>query len=273
MKKIYGIVGHPVIHSLSPVIHKAAFQAEGIDAEYRIFDINPEDPENLANFCYETEVNGIAGFSVTMPYKEEILPYLDEYDPLVKLVGSANTVKNEDSMLIGYNTDTMGAIAALREKTDIQGKRILVLGAGGASRAVCYGLKEFGGRISIFNRTHEKAEELADELEIDAIEFRHIKELAPEIVINCTPVGSVPNTEESLLHAPDLAGVKVVMDIITRPMETRLLKEAKKAGAEVISGERMLLHQAAGQFAIWFSKPAPFEVMEKALYGQLKKTP
>ena len=92
MKKIYGIVGHPVIHSLSPVIHKAAFQAEGIDAEYRIFDINPEDPENLANFCYETEVNGIAGFSVTMPYKEEILPYLDEYDQLVKLVGSANTV-------------------------------------------------------------------------------------------------------------------------------------------------------------------------------------
>jgi len=268
--KIYGIVGHPVAHSLSPVMHNAAFKAEGIDAEYKVFDIDPEDPENLANFCYETDLNNIAGFSVTIPYKQTIMQYMDNYDPLAKTIGAVNTVANENSNLNGYNTDTTGAIQALREKTDINGKKVLVMGAGGAARAISYGLKEFGADVYIFNRTKEKADALADEFDLETIDYLQIPQAKFDIIINATSVGMSPNTDECLLHAKQIPKGCVVMDIVTSPMETRLLKEAKKAGAETITGERMLLHQACGQFEIWFGKPAPIEVMEKALYENLK---
>ena len=270
MKKIYGIVGHPVSHSLSPAMHHAAFKAESINAEYKLFDIDPEDPDDLANFCYETDFNSIAGFSVTMPYKQEIMMYMDHYDPLAKIVGSVNTVLNEDSKLIGYNTDATGAVQALQEKTEIKDRKILVMGAGGAARAISYSLKEFGADVYIFNRTKEKAKALADEFELETIDFLQIPKADFDIIINTTPVGMLPNTEESLLHADQIKGVDVVMDIVTSPMETRLLKEAKKAGADTITGERMLLHQACGQFEIWFGKTAPMEAMEKALYSKLQ---
>ncbi|MBN2087661.1 shikimate dehydrogenase [Candidatus Peregrinibacteria bacterium] len=269
-KKVYGIVGHPVKHSLSPVMHNAAFKSEGIDAEYKVFDIDPSNEENLANFCYETELNNIAGFSVTMPYKLEIMKYMDNYDPISKIVGSVNTVENADSVLNGYNTDVTGAVQALKEKSDIKGKKVLVLGAGGAARAICYGLNEYGADVYVFNRTKGKADELAKEFNIETIDFRQIPEADFDIVINTTPVGMSPNSNESLLHADQLKGVKVVMDIITNPIKTQLLKEAEKAGAETITGARMLLHQACGQFEIWFGKSAPIEVMEKALYENLK---
>lgn len=262
MKKVYGIVGHPVEHSLSPAMHNAAFEAAGIDAEYKLFDIDPEDPEALANFCYETDLNHIGGFSVTMPYKERIMDFLDHFEVLAKKVSSINTVKNENSNLDGYNTDATGAIKALQEKTDIKGKKALVLGAGGAARAIAYGLKEFGAHVYIFNRTAEKADELADEFDLESIGFRDIKDADFDIIVNATPV--------SMLTADQIKKGATVMDIVTHPLETPLLKEAKKAGAIPISGERMLLHQAAGQFEIWFEKPAPFAVMERALYEELR---
>lgn len=270
-KKIYGIIGHPVKHSLSPAMHNAAFKAEGIDAEYKIFDIDPSDKENLANFCYETDLKNIAGFSVTMPYKKEIMKYMEEYDPLAKKVGSINTVENVDSKLNGYNTDATGAIQALQEKTDIRDNKILILGAGGAARAIGYSLNEFGADVYIFNRTKEKAVEIAEEFDLGIIEFTQIADADFDIIINTTPVGMLPNTNESLLHADQMKGVKIVMDIVTHPLKTQLLKEAEKAGAETITGARMLLHQACGQFEIWFEKSAPIEVMEKALYENLKK--
>ncbi len=271
MMKIYGIVGHPVEHSLSPAMHNAAFDAEGIDAEYKLFDIDPEDPEALANFCYETDVNGVAGFSVTMPYKEQIMEYMDNIDVLVKEVSSVNTVKNEESNLNGYNTDTTGAIKALQEKIKIKGKKTLILGAGGAARAIIYALKGFGAEVCIFNRTMQNAEALAEKFDVDTIKFLDIKDANFDIIVNCTPIGGAPQIEQSLLAADQIKKGAVVMDIITNPMETQLLREAKKAGAETVSGERMLLHQAVGQFEIWFDKTAPFEVMEKALYEELEK--
>lgn len=269
--KIFGIVGHPVEHSLSPAMHNAAYKTLKIDAEYRLFDIDPKKPEDLANFCYETEVNGIAGFSVTMPYKDAVIDYLDNVEVLAKKVSSVNTVKNENLCLNGFNTDATGAIKALREKTEIKGKKALVLGAGGAARAIIYALKEMGGRVFIFNRTPEKAEELAERFDVDTIAFRDIKKVGFDLIVNSTPVGMSPHTEESLLKADQIKKGAVVMDIITHPLETKLLKEAKKAGATPISGERMLLFQAVGQFEIWFNRPAPFEAMEKALYEELRK--
>ncbi|MBU0705753.1 shikimate dehydrogenase [Patescibacteria group bacterium] len=271
MTKIYGIVGHPVGHSLSPAMHNAALKAEGIDAEYRLFDIDQGNPEDLANFCYETDLKGIAGFSVTMPYKEAIMDYMDNLDVLAKEVSSVNTVKNEDFNLNGYNTDVTGAIKALQEKAKIKGKKALVLGAGGVARAIIYGLREFGVEVHIFNRTVQKAKALAKQFDVETIEFRKIKDAGFDIIVNATPVGMFPNTDESLLKADQIKKGSVVMDIITHPIQTQLLKEAKKADAETISGERMLLHQAADQFVIWFNRPAPYEAMEKALYEELAK--
>jgi len=268
-KKIYGIIGHPVKHSLSPAMHNAAFKAEKINAEYQLFDIHPDEPDGFANFCYETDLNNISGLSITMPYKELALEYLDHIDPVAKMIGSVNTIMNEDSQLIGYNTDSLGAIEAIKEKTTLKHKRVLVMGAGGAARAIGYGLKEFGAEVSIFNRTIEKAIELANELKVNSIDYRDIPKEDFDIIINTTPVGSFPNSNESLLHAAQLEGVEVVMDIITNPIETQLIKEAKKTGAHIITGERMLLMQACRQFEIWFNKKAPKDVMEKALYEKL----
>lgn len=270
MTKIYGIVGHPVEHSLSLVMHNAAFKAKGIDAEYKLFDISPQNPEDLAHFCYETDLNNIAGFSVTMPHKEAVMDYMDHFDVIAKAVSSVNTVKNEDSNLNGYNTDATGAIKALQELTDLKDRKTLVLGAGGAARAIIYALKGFGADVFLFNRSKEKAKDIAERLEVALIPFLEIGKADFEIIINATPVGSFPQIEQSLLAANQIKKDAVVMDIITHPTETQLLKEAKKAGAKTISGERMLLHQAAGQFEIWFEEPAPFEAMEAALYRELK---
>jgi shikimate dehydrogenase len=267
---IYGIVGHPVAHSLSPAMYNAAIKHLKIDAEYRIFDIDPSDPENLANFCYETTLNNISGFSVTMPYKQEIMTYMDEYDPLAKIVGCVNTVINDDSRLIGYNTDTIGSMQALREKSDLIGRKALVMGGGGAARAIAYGLKEFGTDVFLFNRTMEKAEEIAKEYDMLTIDFRKIQDEDFDIIINATPVGSAPNTEESLLHADQIPSHAVVMDVNTNPVETQLIKEAKKAGAKTVTGERMLLHQAVNQFKLFFNLEAPLEVMEKAMEEELR---
>jgi shikimate dehydrogenase len=272
-KKIYGILGCPVAHSLSPAMHNAAFEAEGMNAEYRFFEISPDNPEALANFCYETELNNTAGFSVTMPYKKRIMTYLDHYDPLAKTIGSVNTVVNENAKLTGYNTDTTGAITALREKTTLPGKRVLLLGAGGAARAIAYGLKTFGADVHVWSRITQKAEALADEFEISNIEYRHITSEANfDVIVNTTPVGSQPDTNESLLRASQIKKGCIVMDIITVPVKTQLLQEAEKAEAKTITGERMLLHQAAGQFEIWFRKTAPLQVMEKALYASLNES-
>lgn len=271
VKKIYGIVGHPLTYSFSPILQGAAFEAEGIEAEFRKFDFDPAQPGYLENFCYESDLNGVGGFCVTMPYKEEITRLMDYYDPLAKKLGSVNTVKNEDSNLIGYNTDLMGAIKSLEEVTRINGKKALVLGAGGAARAISFGLKSKGTDVFVFNRSAARARELADTFDLETMEYRDIEKTDFDIIINATPVGRAPKEKESLLKAEQIKKGALVMDIVTQPLETRLLKEAKKAGAKTISGERMLLHQAAEQFEIWFDKKAPLEVMEKALYEELKR--
>ncbi len=270
-RELFGIIGHPVKYSLSPAMHNAAFKALGINAEYKLMDISPDDPEELANFCYETDLNHIGGFSVTMPYKNQIMEYCDHYDPLAKMVSSVNTVNVEDSQLIGYNTDAMGAAAALQEKTEIKDKKVLLLGAGGAAKAIAYALREFNAEVFIYNRTLEKAEALAEELKLETIDLDAIGGADFDIIVNATSVGMKPNIEETILRSEQIPQHAVVMDIITSPLKTQLLKEAEEAGAEIVTGERMLLHQAAGQFEIWFKQDAPIQVMEGALYAELEK--
>jgi len=265
MKKVYGIISHPTDHLLSPALFRAAFKHLKMEAEFKVFDINPDDPEALANFTYETDLNQIAGFAVGAPFEESIMTYMDHYDPLAKIAGSVNTVVNEDSKLIGYNTLSLGALQALQEKTTLPGKKALVMGMGHAGRAIAYSLKEFGVDVFVFDRITEKAEEVAKAFDLMTIDYRDIEKEDFDMLINTTRVGSFPNSEEFLLHEEQIFSHAVVMDLVVHPLKTQLLKVAEKAGAKTVSGDRVLLHTTARQFELWFGLEAPREAMEEQL--------
>lgn len=267
----YGIIGHRINQSLLPAMHNAAIKHLGLDAQYHRIPISLDSSEELANFCYETDLNEIGGFSVTNPFKQEIMNYMDHFDPAAKIIGSINTVLNEESLLIGYNTNTLGSLEAIKEKVDPKDRKVLVLGAGTAARAIIYTLKEYGAEVYIYNRTPKKAEEITKSFEIESLDELNEKVKSFDIIINATSVGSEPHSSFSLLNSNQISKSAVVMDIVIDPIETELIREAKKAGAKTITGERMLLYLAIRQFEIWFKQEAPREVMEKALYDEIGK--
>jgi len=270
MLKTYGIVGHPLTRNLTPAILNAAFSHFNIQPDFKTFEIDPNNSENLANFTYETDLKLIGGFGVADPFKVEIMTYVDHYDPLAKIIGSVNTVVNENSKLIGYNTESIGALQALTEKTHVPGKRVLVMGAGAAGRGIAYSLKEFGAEVFIFNRTLEHAEALAKEFDLTAIEHRQIEQENFDIIINATPVGAFPERNNALLSQDQIPSHAVVMDLVLNPLRTQLLKDAEAVGALTIGGERMLLHSAIRQFELWFGLDAPVDLMEEAMYEALE---
>jgi len=204
---------------------------------------------------------------VTIPHKVEVMKYVDEIDETAKQIGAVNTVINDNGKLVGYNTDYYGAVEALKEKTKLKNKKVLVVGAGGGARAVVYGIKKENASITIINRTTEKAKVLAKEFNVEYGDIKNIKNLIKdnEIIINTTSVGMAPNTNESIIKGEDLIKGKIVMDIIYKPSETKLIKLAKKAGCSVITGDRMLIYQAIGQFKLWTGQNPDFKLMENAL--------
>jgi len=259
---IYGIIGHPVRHSLSPVMHNSAFRLLGINAVYLAFDVT-----NLEAAITGVKALGIKGLSVTIPHKEKIMRYVDEIDDMSKRIGAINTVINRDGVLFGSNTDWLGAIRALEEITPLKNKKVIIIGAGGSARAICVGLKDRGASVHIANRTISKARELASLCEGSFSGLKEIDEIAKDfdILINTTPVGMHPNEDKIVLEPEILPNFKVVMDIVYSPVETLLLKEAKKRGCKTISGLKMLLYQAIAQFELWTNQLAPIKEMEEAL--------
>lgn len=247
-------------------MHQAAFKAKKIEAEYKIFNLDQKDPESLANFCYESELNHIGGFTLGSEYKGQIMDYLDHRDAIAERLEAVNTVKNEDYELNGFNTEVASMLQALQEKTKLPRKKVLILGAGELARALTYGLKEYGAEVYIWNRTEEKAANLEEEFDVELIEFRDIKRAQFDIIINSTPIGKAPHLEQSLLTSDQIKEKAVVMETVLEPLETQLIKEAEKAGAKTLTAERILLHKAGNDFTVWFDQAAPFEVMEKALY-------
>lgn len=241
--EIYGIIGNPVRHSLSPLIHNMNFKRAGINAVYLAFETN-----NLCDAIKGIKALGIKGVSITIPFKAEIIKYIDEIDPIAKKINAVNTVLNQGGRLIGYNTDWLGAVEALREVTELEGKKILLLGAGGACRAIAYGLSRNGCQVIITNRSPNKAKELANEL--GCIYYKR-PTLNVDIIVNSTPVGMYPLEEESPLSKVYLRKGMIVMDIVYMPLKTRLLKEAEKHGCITINGLSMLAIQGAYQFEIW----------------------
>jgi shikimate dehydrogenase len=262
--KIYGILGRPVTHSLSPAMHNAAFRELGINAVYVAFPVT-----DLAQAVAGLRGLAIQGVSITIPFKEEIIPQLDELDPRAARIGAVNTVVNRGGRLVGYNTDWLGAMKALQAKTALQGEHVLLLGAGGASRAIAFGIIEEGGNVTLTDVDAPRAAALARNLKVEAIALDALDQCPATILVNATPVGMEPQVDAIPVN-PDLLGrYFLVMDIVYKPLETRLLREARARGAATIDGLQMLIHQATAQFELWTGRSAPLEVMSRAAYQAL----
>lgn len=259
------IIGDPVSHSLSPAMHTAGYEALDIAHEYRFTSkrVKPEDlPATVETFRQEP----IHGVAITIPHKETIMQYLDEIDETAKIIGAVNTVVNENGVLKGYNTDWLGVVTPLQNMTDITGKKVAILGAGGAARAAVYGLSKHGAQLAIFNRTSDKASALAAEFSMAAYPIEALEKVKNmDIIFNATSLGMAPHEQETPLSKEFMSSAQIVFDAIYTPYETRLLKEARAQGAQVIHGLDMLLEQGIAQFKLFTGHDAPQGVMRNAL--------
>ncbi len=265
--KIFGILGRPVTHSLSPAMHNAAFRHLGINAVYVAFPVTdlPQAVAGLRGLA-------IAGVSVTIPFKQEIIPLIDALDPQAATIGAVNTVINRDGRLTGYNTDYLGAVTALQSKIDLKGQHVLILGAGGASRAIAFGIIQAGGQVTLTDVDQPRATALVKDLGGEAIPLDAVGDCPATILVNATPVGMTPNIDGIPIAPELLSRFQVVMDIVYQPLKTRLLREAETRGCAIIDGLQMLIHQATAQFELWTGRQAPGDIMSQAAYGALAET-
>jgi shikimate dehydrogenase len=279
--RLCGIIGDPVEHTMSPVMHNAAFRQMGVDYLYVPFKVKQEE---LARAIDGVRALNIRGLNVTIPHKVTVIQFLDKLDHLAEKIGAVNTIVNDDGVLTGYNTDGAGFLQALLEKgIEPRGKNIVILGAGGASRAISFSLADRGAHLVILNRALELdwAEELASRIsqifakEVEALELNR-ESLArvldrANIVVNATSVGMTPNIDETPVTSDLLKPGLIVFDIVYNPIKTRLLREAEAAGAKTISGLDMLVWQGALAFEKWTGLKAPVELMREEAIKVLEK--
>ena len=261
---IYAVFGDPVGHSLSPVMHNSALAQAGLDGYYLAFRV-----EDIAAAVNGIRGLAIRGVSITIPHKISVMKYLDQVDSLAAEIGAVNTVVNHQGVLHGYNSDCAGAIKALTEKTIINGKEVAVVGAGGGARAVGFGIKQEGGKLTIINRTRERGEKLASDLDCEFKPLSEVKQLPYPIIINATSVGMTPDDDGVPLNADLLEGGMVVMDMVYNPLQTRFLAKAEKIGCTTVDGLAMFVHQGAVQFELWTGKKAPVEIMRRVVLEEL----
>jgi shikimate dehydrogenase len=262
---VYAVFGDPVSHSLSPVMHNTAFKSASFLGVFLAFHV-----KKIKSAIAAVRSLGIKGASITIPHKIKVMKYLDDIDPAARKIGAVNTVINDGGLLRGYNSDGMGAVKALSEKTVIRGKNVAVIGAGGAARAVGFCIKEEGGRITVINRSREKGEMLARDLSAGYRPLNDIDGIKCDILINATPVGMKPRIDEMPVGKSCLEKGMVVMDTVYNPLKTRLLTEAADAGCVTVDGVSMFVHQGAFQFELWTGKKAPVEVMKKTVLDALR---
>jgi shikimate dehydrogenase len=263
---IYAVIGNPVGHSLSPVMHQAALNHLRLKALYVPFCVT-----GLREAVQGIRGLDIRGVSVTLPFKTEVMDYLDEIEVGARRIGAVNTIWNNGGRLKGYNTDWLGFVFALKKHADIRGRRFVVIGAGGAARGIVYGLIREGGEPVLVNRTTSRAEALAREFGCSMVLASEIKRVQADGLINTTPVGMSPLTEASPWPEDDLHRFPVVMDIIYNPLQTRLLKEARAVGCQTISGLEMFVHQGAEQLRIWTGLEPPCSMMREIVLSRLEE--
>ncbi|NNU83055.1 shikimate dehydrogenase [Geobacillus sp. BMUD] len=276
MEKVYGLLGFPVEHSLSPLMHNEAFACLGIPARYHLFSV---EPGQVGAAIAGVRALGIAGVNVTIPHKMAVIPFLDEIDDHARRIGAVNTIVNRGGRLIGYNTDGPGYVRALEEEMNVQfdGKRILVIGAGGGARGVYFSLLQTGAlRIDVANRTMEKAERLireGDERRSTHLSLAEAETRLAEydILINTTSVGMHPQEDEQPLSLERLRPGTVVSDIIYNPLETKWLKEAKARGARTQNGIGMLVYQGALAFEKWTGQWPDVKRMKQLVMEALRR--
>jgi len=263
---LFGLIGNPVTHSLSPVMHNQAFAAAGYNGAYLAFRVT--DPAAAIKGIRALNLKGV---SVTLPHKVAVMEYLDEVDETAARIGAVNTIVNNQGRLIGYNTDCPGALQALRTRTSIKDKSVALIGAGGAARAIGFGLMAAGGRVTILNRTRVAGERLAMDLQAEFVPLNNWQPNRYEILINTTSVGMHPETDETPIAKKGLLKEMVVMDIVYNPIKTRLLKEAEAKKCRIITGVAMFVFQGAHQFDLWTGQKAPVDVMQAAVLQALKR--
>lgn len=274
--KVCCIIGDPVSHSLSPTMHNAAFQELGLDYVYLAFQVTSSQ---LREVMDGVRGLGIRGMNVTVPHKERCVRFLDKVDATAKEVGAVNTILNDSGKLFGYNTDGMGAYSALREAgVDPADKKIVMIGAGGASRSIAYTLAPRARMMVILNRTAARASRLAKEisarsksvrgLTLDSLASKASLEEA-DLVINATSVGMRPAIDETPVDASLINPDATVFDIVYNPVETKFLREARSKGARTIDGVGMLVHQGAEAFRMWTGREPPLATMRKAVLSRL----
>lgn len=253
------------VSPLGCLMYNSAF--EHLKLNYVYFALAVTDIENAIKGMRALKFRGT---TISMPYKIEVMKYLDRLDETAKSIGAVNVVINDNGILTGYNSDWMGAMTALKEITKIKDKKILVLGAGGAARAIVYGLTKEGGKVKVLNRTISRAEELAKtfNVEFGGLELKDISKY--DIIMNATSVGH-KDTSESLIDKNLLSSKQIVFDTVISLLESKLIKDAKGIGCKVVPGWKMLLYQAVWNFEKFTGKEAPIEVMEKALKGWMSK--
>ncbi len=272
--RLCALIGNPVEHSLSPAIHNAAFQHLGLNYAYVAFQV--EDVEGALRGI--RALTGIRGVSVTIPHKVAVLPHLDEVAPTARNIGAVNTIVSDRGRLTGYNTDATGALAALHAgNAPVDGARVLVLGSGGAARAIAFALcmDAKASDVTILAVIDQERDQLVRDLRdktgsaVSGFQLspdtlaKHIPDV--QTMIHCTPVGMSPNREETCVPAALLASHLTVMDVVYNPLETRLLADARRAGCRTVRGLEMFLHQAVGQFELWTQQSAPVDIMRSVL--------
>lgn len=251
---------------LGRAMHEAGYRALGLDFTYVPFAMTEE---KLPAAIAAMRTLDIRGFGVSMPFKLAVMPLLDQIDPLAQAIGAVNTIVNDDGVLTGHNTDAWGAVRALQEVTELRGRRVVVIGAGGAARAVVHALVSEGARVHVVNRTLDKARELATPLAATHGPLADLGRLDCDILVNCSSATMSDVNGQSPVPEHAIRPEMVVMDAVYKPIQTELVRAATRRGARAIHGGRMLLHQAAGQFQLYTGVAAPLAVLDAALQAHL----
>jgi shikimate dehydrogenase len=274
---LYGVFGDPVRHSRSPLMMNRAFQVMGINAAYAAFHVKPD---GLGNAIAGIRALGFRGVNVTIPHKVEVMQHLDAIDEGARIIGAVNTIVNENGKLTGYNTDGIGYVRSLREETgiELEGMRVLLLGAGGAARGVAYALAKAGvKRIEIANRTINRAIELASAIgEFTDTEGIGLDDLADrlgsvDLIVNTTSAGMHPNVAELPMNSELIEPEHIVSDLIYNPRITRFLKEAEARGAKIHGGLGMFIYQGAYALEYWTGNAAPIAAMRQIVEQSLQE--
>jgi 3-dehydroquinate dehydratase/shikimate dehydrogenase len=264
--RVYGVVGNPIKHSLSPLMMNTAFHRETVNAVYLALQTS-----KLTDLLTVVREVPLSGLSVTMPLKQEVLKHLENMDPISAQVGACNTiVRAHDGKLYGFNTDVGGIVRPLEKRLSLAGAKILVLGAGGAARAAVFGLVNKGAEVLILNRTPQTAQKLAREAKAKTIRREQVAKTSFDVIVNATAVGMHGVKPQHILEPKEI-NARLVFDLVYNPIDTPLLRMARQKGIPVVTGVEMFVQQGARQFEIWSGKRAPEEEMLRVVVHALRQ--